>query len=351
MNIVFSTTRQWNPGDEFILLGCINLLKKQLGEFNSIIFNRNPQIRRHRKFDIITALDDLVGKDLAEKFQDNSVKNRLPMDYADMVVFAGSPEWRGLKMRKLYAFVRELKLPSLFLGIGTGGAFKFTDEHFSKDEQEVLRKAKLIAVRDGNTAAGLAPLTSHHLPCPALFSSKTSRPVTEVKRICLGYSTNNGVQKVANETYEWLTSVYNHIVDQMGARYQIDFVAHYIDELHDFQQDFPGRRIRYSYDSKDYLDIYNEYDLVIGPRVHGIGLCASQGTPGILIGHDERAYTAEGFKSPVITAKDSLESVMMLVQDRIDNIEKYSRELIEHKEKTEQRYLTLLKEANVCSEG
>ena len=62
MNIVFSTTRQWNPGDEFILLGCINLLKKQLGEFNPIIFNRNPQIRRHRKFDLITALDDLLGK-------------------------------------------------------------------------------------------------------------------------------------------------------------------------------------------------------------------------------------------------------------------------------------------------
>lgn len=28
MNIVFSTTRQWNPGDEFILLGTINLLQE-----------------------------------------------------------------------------------------------------------------------------------------------------------------------------------------------------------------------------------------------------------------------------------------------------------------------------------
>lgn len=37
MNIIFATTRQWNPGDEFILLGCINLLNETLGEFNPII--------------------------------------------------------------------------------------------------------------------------------------------------------------------------------------------------------------------------------------------------------------------------------------------------------------------------
>lgn len=46
-NILVSTTRQWNPGDEFILLGSLNIMKNILGKdnINTIIFNRNPDIR------------------------------------------------------------------------------------------------------------------------------------------------------------------------------------------------------------------------------------------------------------------------------------------------------------------
>ncbi|MBA1433147.1 MAG: hypothetical protein FAF04_06050 [Epsilonproteobacteria bacterium] len=118
MNIVFSTTRQWNPGDEFILLGCINLLHEIIDEFNPIIFNRNPQIRRSRKRDIIKLIDNLVGKDFIEKFLDNSVKERPHMDYADMVVFAGSPEWRGRRLTKLYQEINTYDIPTIFLGLG-----------------------------------------------------------------------------------------------------------------------------------------------------------------------------------------------------------------------------------------
>lgn len=41
MHILASTTRQWNPGDEFILLGVRNLI----GEATWSIFNRNPEIK------------------------------------------------------------------------------------------------------------------------------------------------------------------------------------------------------------------------------------------------------------------------------------------------------------------
>lgn len=141
MNIVFSTTRQWNPGDEFILMGCINLLKQHIEDFNPIIYNRNPQIRRARKYDIIKSIDNIAGKDFVEKFLDNSVKERPPLDYADMVVFAGSPEWRGRRMTKLYSSILEYDIPSLFLGLGTSGKFTFTSDHFTKEEQEVFKKS------------------------------------------------------------------------------------------------------------------------------------------------------------------------------------------------------------------
>ena len=110
MNIVLSTTRQWNPGDEFILLGTINLLQEYFEQqkdkgiknnfyFNPIIYNRNPQIRRARKRDFIKMIDNFLGKDFIEKFRDNSVKDRKPMNYTDLVVFAGSPEWIGRKLK------------------------------------------------------------------------------------------------------------------------------------------------------------------------------------------------------------------------------------------------------------
>ena len=44
-NIIYSATRQWNPGDEFILMGVESLIQEVFGSHNSILYNRNPQIR------------------------------------------------------------------------------------------------------------------------------------------------------------------------------------------------------------------------------------------------------------------------------------------------------------------
>ncbi|MFY0991655.1 polysaccharide pyruvyl transferase family protein [Halomonas sp. C05BenzN] len=343
MNIVFSTTRQWNPGDEFILMGCINLLAQHLGDFNPIIYNRNPQIRRARKFDIIKAIDNAAGKDFVEKFLDNSVKDRTPMDYADMVVFAGSPEWRGRRMEKLYASVLEFGLPSLFLGIGTSGKFAFTGEYFTKSEQDVFNQALLITTRDEDTQAGLQPLEAHHLPCPALFSSQNTRVVKGVKRIGLMYGTDSAVacNNVSSNTYRYMMEAYCNILRDYGDEYEIEFVSHYIDELSSFKQDFPDRTIRYSYDAKDYLAIYDRYDLVIGYRVHGIGISASMGIPGIMLAHDPRASTVKGFCAEMVNIGTEYDELKALIDDTIATIEEKSLALQAHKEATREKYLAL----------
>lgn len=345
MNIVFSTTRQWNPGDEFILMGCINLLSQHIGDFNPIIYNRNPQTRRARKFDIIKAIDNKLGKDFVEKFLDNSVKDRLPMDYADMVVFAGSPEWRGRRMTKLYSSILEYKLPTVFLGLGTSGKFTFTDENFTENEQEVFQKALLVTTRDKDTKEGLAPIEAHHIPCPALFSSKESRVVKTVKKIGLMYGTDSAVacNNVSSKTYQYMIEVYNKILRGFGSDYEIEFVSHYIDELSPFKDDFKKEKIRYSYDAKDYLDIYNRYDLVIGYRVHGIGISASMGIPGIMISHDERSTTVKGFLADMVNVGTEYDELHTLIRDTIENIEQKSRAIQAHKEETRDTYLSLFK--------
>ncbi|MFH7585824.1 polysaccharide pyruvyl transferase family protein [Oceanimonas smirnovii] len=346
MNIVFSTTRQWNPGDEFILMGCMNLLSEHMGDFNPIIFNRNPQTRRARKVDIIKMIDNKLGKDFIEKFLDNSVKDRAPMDYADMVVFAGSPEWRGRRTRKLYDSILEFNLPTVFLGIGTSGPFSFNDEHFSPEEQKVFREAQLITTRDKNTLEGLQPLKAQHLPCPALFSSKRTKIVKNVKRIALMYGTNSAVasNNVSEKTYQYMMEVYNRILADFGAEYEIEFVSHYIDELSPFKRDFPNQPVRYSYDAKDYLDVYDRYDLVIGYRVHGIGISASLGIPGIMLSHDERSVTVKGFEAELVNIGTDYSIFKENIKATISNIEAKSTALQKHKDETREKYLSLFRE-------
>jgi polysaccharide pyruvyl transferase WcaK-like protein len=347
MNVVFSTTRQWNPGDEFILMGTEYLLEKVVGRYNPVIFNRNPQIRRARKYDLIKAVDNALGKDFAEKFLDNSVKERMPLDYADLAVFAGSPEWRGLRTKKLYSSIKEYNIPTLFMGLGTSGPFEYNAENFSEDERYAFDNAKLITCRDEVCYKGLQPIGAHHLPCPALFSSPSYREVKKVKKIGILYGTNSAVacNNVSNETYEFMMRNYRAMIEQLSGEYEIEFVAHYIDELSEFKKDFPGQTLRYSFDAKDYREIFSEYDLMVGYRVHGIGMCASQGTPGIMIAHDPRASTVKGFLADMVDLSISTEEFMSVVNAAIDNVEQRSLDLIAHRKATEVKYLELLKEA------
>ena len=54
MNILLSSTRQWNCGDEFIAIGVKNILKnlKPFKNANFFIYNRAPDLHflRHEKF-------------------------------------------------------------------------------------------------------------------------------------------------------------------------------------------------------------------------------------------------------------------------------------------------------------
>ncbi|MCW8348046.1 polysaccharide pyruvyl transferase family protein [Vibrio sp. ZSDZ65] len=346
-NVVYCTTRQWNPGDEFILMGTQYLLEKVIGKHNPIIFNRNPQIRRARKYDFIKRIDNTLGKDFVEKFLDNSVKERTPMDYADIAVFAGSPEWRGLRTRKLYSSILEYKLPTLFMGLGTSSPVIFGDESFSEDEEDVFKQAKLITCRDNDSYQGLKELGAHQLPCPALFSSPEYRKVNKVKKIGILYGTASAVacNNISQDTYSFMMKNYRAILEKYSKDYEIEFVAHYIDELSEFQKDFPNETLRYSFDAKDYRDIFSEYDLIIGYRVHGIGMCASQGTPGIMIAHDPRASTVKGFLAEMVTLDTSTEDFIALIDSTINDISDKSEALLKHRHAVEALYLPLITKA------
>jgi len=346
-NILFSTTRQWNPGDEFILLGIINLLKEIIGEFNPIIYNRNPEVRqdsninpfRHSKFCNIS----FKGKRKLESFfrigfWDNSFKDEMSLDFIDYVIFAGSPEWMGRKLLPLYEKLFKYEKSIIYLGIGSGEKLNFNE--IKSPYIDVLKKARLITVRDLMTYELLKPLNPYYLPCPALFSSVYEKEIKELKKIGLIFATDKAVvnNKVSKETYQYILNLYNLLIEN----YECEIVCHYIDELPDVYKHFGNIKVYYSYDSKDYLDIYKKFDLVIGPRVHGIGISASMGIPGILISHDQRGDTGKGFLANIIDIDTPIEDIIEIINVTSANIEKINSNLLEYKKVSKENYIHLL---------
>lgn len=107
--ICYNTTRQWNCGDEFILFGIKRIFDKVLGEHNSIIYNRNPDIRPANGYDIFYRNEKLPmnydeygdiqknGALYRYGFHDNSIKFNSDLHYVDLAVFAGTPEWANAR--------------------------------------------------------------------------------------------------------------------------------------------------------------------------------------------------------------------------------------------------------------
>ena len=364
-NILFSTTRQWNPGDEFILMGCINLLKEVVGEFNPIIYNRNPEVRqefdylnplkkitlRNSSSRYITMFESLLESFIRIGFLDNSFKDDTKADFINMVVFAGSPEWRCGKingrLRSLYKIIVKHGIPTIFLGIGTKYSFNYYK--MWEINKKVLKDSKLMTCRDEYTYNALQGKLDndnlYYMPCPALYSSSFEKEIKKVKKIGLIFGTDKTVEnnKINSNTYKFLLNTYKQLINN----YDCEIVCHYIDEVPEACRLFKDVNIHYSYDSKDYLDIYKKFDIVIGPRVHGIGISASMGIPGILIAHDMRGNTGKGFMAKIITDDKPYEQINGEIENILNNIQYYNNQLITHKYKYKKEYIKLL---NNCFE-
>ena len=330
-NILFSTTRQWNPGDEFILLGCMNLLK-EITDFNPIIYNKNPQIRYvigwKRKL-IDNLFKAIFRFPLFSRFYDNSIKPDSRGEWIDLVVFAGSPSWYGEPSRDLYDLILKYKLPTIFLGIGLGediGTKKL--KHY---ELEVLKNALVITVRDQKASSLLKDYHAIFKPCPALFSSTQTRTIKQVKKVGLIFATHVGPKdnRVSEKVSSYISRLYQSLIKY--DQFEFEIICHYIDEMAEAKREFKNQEIHYSFDSRDYLSIYQRFDFIVGSRVHGLGIAASMGIPGVMISHDVRSDTVKGFLSQIISTSDSIDHNTAIILNKAEGAAQQSEKLHEHK--------------------
>ncbi len=230
--ILYSTTRQYNPGDEFILFGIMNLLESIGIEQNPVIFNRNQEINQPlsflnplRKIKSQSKWIKVLGSFLRISQVDNSFKDIHDLDIYDMVVFAGSPEWASTRLNPLYTKLQSYSKPIIYLGIGS---FK-GNISVSTDKKAILHKSNLITYRNEELNNFFSDFSqAQHLPCPALFSVKTFEHEVKKGKIAIVFGVSNASKgnHVSDRAMNKMILAYEHFSKQ---NYQVEIVCHYID--------------------------------------------------------------------------------------------------------------------------
>lgn len=353
--IIYNTTRQWNPGDEFILLGVINIINKLYEKHNPIIFNRNPDIRpsvgsviRKKYTEPFSPSYRYYNEIMRLGFNDNSIKNDSDLSHVDLAVFSGTPEWANSRCINFYDHILKNNLPSIILGVGS------IPDKIPKYIEEVIAKSLVFTVRDSDLLNfDLAKkYNAQYLPCPALFSvpENQEKTITKLKKIGLvfGVKRQEAVESncLNDEISDYIRKTYCDLIESLSDEYEFLIICHYIDELVVAHKTFDKYNIPilYSYDSKDYIQIYSEFDCVISPRVHGCGISSSLGIPNINIAHDDRAATCNGFLSKQANINTSTEDLIRMIKSIEENISELNTEMKQHKHNIFNRYIALLTE-------
>jgi polysaccharide pyruvyl transferase WcaK-like protein len=353
INILFSTTRNWNIGDDFILFGILNLFKSLLNHINPVIYNRNPNLHELRT--VFNRLVDLEKDGTYQKINfyttlkpflphyDNSWFEHLDIGLFDLIVFAGTPEWLGGMVQPMITAILQNDIPTLYLGIGSfEGIALLTLDKMVPQDRALLEKAYLITVRDETCKKILSPLEVEQLPCPALFAADGNQQHqrSTIQRVAFsiqGADSKNG-QRITKEVFDYAI----RLLKLINKHYDCALICHYINEIQELKPFSENVPIYYSYDPRDYISIYNNFDLSITTRIHGAGLCASLGIPSFVITHSARSETVAGFLAETINPQlDDPQQILKKIQDY--QIQVASAKLLQHKQETFQHYQQLLK--------
>lgn len=319
-----SSTRQWNPGDEFILIGVRNLLKETLKDhqINWVLYDRNPDL-------FVDGFNNPVYKD---RIWGNSFSNRDP-ECLDLALIAGTPEWMGLPLKGFYRTVIDGRLPLVMLGVG------YIDAPITFTEDEVYcfrNQLRVVTARDKYASRVLNEADIHHeiLPCPALFASTHETNPVNIKKLGFIIQTNKTMnQSVPEELSQACANIVKRLRDK---GFTVDLICHYIDEFVDFSRTLAP--VRYSYDARDYIDMLDNYDLVISTRLHGAILANSLGKPAILLNSSDSRCRGAASLFPFI--------YMSTPDTVIDDIRYINltnmKDLMDWKAQIKDRYLCLL---------
>lgn len=241
MNILVSTTRDWNVGDNIIWLGVKKLIDEVLPGSNYFFYNRNPDLFDH-------------WSDTSERVLMGNYLTHVP-DFIDLVVMAGTPEFYDVKMKPFYSTVGER--PIWAIGIAWGV------EHLKPNEHELsfMKRDNFKAIVRSDVSRQIMPKEPIVLPCPALLSGDVS---VKTKESCF-------IGDIAYNKHE-----------------QSDIYCYHI---HEFEKAI-GFSPKYFTEPGELLSIVSQYETVYTSRLHAGFAAISTGSKVVFEKIDFRIQTA-----------------------------------------------------------
>ncbi len=289
MNVLFSTTVNWNAGDEYIHWGVRRLVEQVLGHrVNPVLYSRNP--------------DALAMGPLG--LTSDAWKPRYGLRGIDLFVQSGSPEWQGANLAPLYEELsRRRRVPIWFVGIGAAHAYELT-----RLDQRILRRASVVICRDRTCEAICKPYNRRAvaLPCPSLFAmeEEDANPAP-AHDLGVVWQRPHEVNQRCSKAVSRGTWAAAEALQKAGARIQL--IAHYIDEFNKAAREgtFP---VGYSFETHDYPEIFRQNAAVASTRLHGAMLGITLGIPTCMLqADDHRCVGAATEVEPLdIVAPDDL---------------------------------------------
>lgn len=281
LHILVNSTRQWNPGDEFIDIGVRRILARYFNNDDSWhLWNRNPDLSIH----------PTDNWDFRENLLSNNVTSLL-RSLVDVVVFSGSPEWLGPRCDPIYDFLdRNRDIPLLLIGVGSSDLkFEVRDvakRVLSRENTLILTRGRELALYV-NRALGFNKAT--WLPCPAVLSSDDMGENVQNKRLAAILQVPMGPQSIPSTHFDQVRRALD------SCENEIDIIAFHEKECEFLASSFPDRRLRYSEKAETYISWFRQYGGVVSTRLHGALAAVSCGVWScILQRHDFRVNsTAE----------------------------------------------------------
>ncbi len=268
MKILMSTTFGHNPGDECIALGVKRLLEAKFGsDIEYIYYQRNPDLqegpeRRQRS--------GLVG---------NYMTSGSILKHVDMVVAAGSPEWRGGPLEALYQGIKMYapNIPLYALGIGLGNPWlSLTD----LDREILSRPETKIITRSQETTDALAKegIKSEAWVCPAIFAFDVDQDLT-FSQALKRQTIEKPLLILQAPGYGW-----HEVPERVLAGYKdgnTDILTVHVKEFEYFSDQ--GCNPLYAGDTASFANIVSRYQKVISTRLHGAIGALSLGVRAVVV--------------------------------------------------------------------
>jgi hypothetical protein len=258
--------------------------------------------------------------------------------YIDHVVFAGTPEWNR-ECLDMYRAIAKYDIPFSFLGVGgracaaemvynASGLGTYVPGLLNK---KVYGKAKVRIVRDQLAKASL--YNSTLVCCPSFFANDCLdlEPRGKLRRAAVSWQ--DGSVRVCGVRNSLLVEA----ITELAEKHNLPAICHSYDDF--VSASHRGLKTIYSSHFEDFFDIYKEFDLIVGFRVHAGGFASTLGIPSITVPHDDRANTVRHFGSVVCPYPD-LEDTF----DQIDDnwIREQSEKIIELKKEKYNQFVELI---------